>query len=104
MGCRWLRIIFVVVALIALCGCGTITSRTKGLGRPYSGFGYDMEKLSSAEGWFGSSAEGNASDIPLIIPGGVLWALDIPLSLVADTLLLPVDAVRGTRSEAEASP
>ncbi len=92
------------VVLVALCGCGTITSRTKGLGRPYSGFGYDMEKLSTAEGWFGSTAEGNASGVPVFIPGGVFWALDIPLSLVADTLLLPVDAVQGTRSEALASP
>jgi uncharacterized protein YceK len=92
-----LRLVLTLVstlALLALCGCGTVTSRAKGLGGRYSGFGYDMEKLSSAEGWFGSSAEGHASNVPVVIPGGVFWLLDIPFSLIADTILLPVDALR----------
>lgn len=74
------------------CGCGTVSARAKGPGGPYSGVGYDFEKLSSGDEWSDFSVMGQAGSIPFLAPRGLLWLLDIPLSLVGDTVMLPVEA------------
>jgi uncharacterized protein YceK len=79
------------LAFLGLCGCGTVSTRAKGLGGPYSGLSHDLEKIGSAEEWSDASITGNASGVPFFLPRGLLWGLDAPFSLVGDTLCLPVD-------------
>ena len=61
---------------LALCGCGTLASKLEGgMGRPY---------------------EGIEADVITVKCGGILTifgVVDFPLSLVADTLVLPLDLV-----------
>ena len=85
--------------MMVLSGCGTVSTRTKGYAGPYHGFGHDMEKVCSADEWLDSSGQGRAGNVFFSWPRGLLWILDAPLSLVADTLLLPVDALRSNRAE-----
>ncbi|HWH70444.1 MAG TPA: YceK/YidQ family lipoprotein [Candidatus Sulfotelmatobacter sp.] len=97
------------LALVALCGCGTVTTRMKGAGGLYSGFSADMEKVGSAEEWLNAPMDGRVGNWPLPCPRGLFWVVDIPFSLTADTLLLPVDALRPAAAKpdernGEASP
>jgi len=89
---RWLGPLAMLV-LMFLCGCGTLTTRYTGTGGPYYGFAHDMEKLSSAEEWQGASVDARVGSWPIPFPRAVIWVLDAPLSLTADTLLLPADAI-----------
>lgn len=100
---KWLLILVATLSFLAVCGCGTVSTRTKGFGGPYSGVGYDLERVGSAEEWCEWSVQGSASDIPFFFPRGLLWALDTPLSIVADTILLPADALRSPASKPEES-
>ncbi len=86
---------------ILLSGCGTVVTRTKGDAGAYHGFGYDMEKISNASEWMDDWGQGSAGNVPFLWPRGVLWVLDVPLSLVSDTLLLPVDALRPGKGQRE---
>ncbi len=95
------KLLVAALALLAGCGCGTVTTRTKGLGGPYSGVAHDLEKLASADEWCDLSVQGQASNIPFWLPCGLLWVCDLPLSFTADTLLLPVDALRTRAPEPE---
>lgn len=90
------------LTVLLLCSCGTVSSRTHGGGGPYHGLGYDMEKLSSGDEWLNWSGQGTAGNVPFWWPRGLLWLVDAPLSLVADTLMLPVDAIRPKAAETEA--
>jgi uncharacterized protein YceK len=96
---RWTIAQLATLVAIVLSGCGTVSTRTKGDAGPYHGFGYDMEKISNAGEWLDCSGQGSAGNVPFLWPRGVLWVLDVPLSLVADTLLLPADALRSRRVE-----
>lgn len=84
---------------IVLSGCGTVSTRTKGDAGPFHGVGYDMEKLSNASEWLELSGQGSAGNVPILWPRGILWVLDAPLSLLADTLLLPADSLRSRTAE-----
>lgn len=72
-----MRVMLVVVMVCVLSGCGSIVSRTipgQGHGNQYySGVQWDVRDSS----W------------------RFLTVLDLPLSLVLDTLLLPIDAQHG---------
>lgn len=61
---------------LTLCGCGTFASKLEGgMGRPYEGIEADATTMKC---------------------GGILTifgVVDFPLSLVADTLVLPLDLV-----------
>ena len=83
-----------VLAFLAPCGCGTITTRAKGTGGLYSGTGHDLENVGNAREWCDWSVEGQAGNVPFLLPRGLLWVFDTPLSFAADTLLAPVDALR----------
>ncbi len=84
---------FQIAALVVVCGCGTVSTRVKDNGGPYSGLGHDMEKICSGKAWTTWSIQGRAGDWPFPCPQGLLWVADAPLSFVADTVLLPVDAL-----------
>ncbi len=86
----------------ALCGCGTVSSRTQGNGGPYHGFSADMEKVNDAGEWLAWSGEGRAGAAAFTWPRGLFWLLDAPLSLTADTLLLPFDYLRPKPPETQA--
>ncbi len=89
---------------MALCGCGTISTRIKGDSSLYCGFAQDVEKVSSAEEWLTWSGQGSAGDVPFPLPRGLLWVVDAPLSLVADTIMLPADCLRSKTARANAEP
>ena len=65
-----------------------------------------MERISSGEEWSDWAIECQGNYVPFFLPRGLLWAVDSPFSLVADTLLLPVDAFtpKGKESEEQARP
>ncbi|WNN46004.1 MULTISPECIES: YceK/YidQ family lipoprotein [Winslowiella] len=71
------RVAVIAVSLLTLTGCGSIISRTvpgQGHGNQYyPGVQWDVRDT----------------------PWRVLTIIDLPLSLVVDTLLLPVDAQHG---------
>jgi uncharacterized protein YceK len=92
--CRRVQVILAALALLALCGCGSVTARVKGGSDPYCGFAYDLEKVATAGEWCDWSAEGRVGDVPVAGPRGVLWIIDAPLSFVGDTILLPLDLLR----------
>ncbi len=89
------------LALLLLCACGTVKTRTSGTGGPYHGLGYDMEKASRGDAWLDWSGHGSAGNVPILWPSGLLWVLDVPFSFTADTLLLPVDLLRPKAAQAE---
>ena len=80
-----------ILLAASLSGCGTIMSKGMGgdWGNPYSGTACSATAIVAVT--FG-------------IPGGFLLApfmlIDIPLSLVADTVLLPADLVMDERPSA----
>lgn len=71
-----------VLILVILTGCGTISTFQRGNSSDraglYNGLCWDIEK-------------GNATDRTDM---RVMYFLDMPLSLVADTILLPVSAIK----------
>ena len=72
-----LRSLLVVTAMLALTGCGSIISRT------FPGQGHSNQYYPGVQ-W-------DIRDTPWRF----LTIIDLPLSLVVDTLLLPVDAHHG---------
>jgi uncharacterized protein YceK len=86
----------------ALCGCGTVSTRTKGDSGPYCGFGHDMERVSSEEEWLTWSGEASAGTVRFPWPRGLLWVVDAPLSFTADTIMLPADCLRSKTAQAKA--
>ncbi|TKI07681.1 YceK/YidQ family lipoprotein [Martelella alba] len=74
---KTLRVFLLALTLLALCGCGSIISRTipgQGHGKQYyPGVQWDLRDS----------------------PWRFLTVLDLPLSLVVDTILLPVDMRHG---------
>ena len=101
---RWTEPLAVALVSIVLSGCGTVSTRMTGNAGPYQGFGYDMEKMSNADEWVDFSGQGSAGGVPFVWPPGLLWFVDAPLSLVADTLLVPVDALRSKGAKEEVKP
>lgn len=77
---------FVLAVSTLLSGCGTISSKNEGeqWGHPYSGVTETVDGLECALA-FGS--------FMLFIPT-IIYVVDIPLSALADTLVLPVDLMR----------
>lgn len=96
----WVPTGLVTLTVVALCGCGTVSTRTKGDSGPYCGFSHDMEKVSRAEEWLTWSGEGSAGAVRFPWPRGLLWIVDVPLSLTGDTIMLPVDCLRSKRAQA----
>ncbi len=90
----------VAFAALALCGCGTLSTRVKGDSGSYRGFAHDMEKVSSSEEWLAWSGQGTVGAAWFPWPRGLLWAVDAPLSLTADTLLLPIDCLSSKPAQA----
>ncbi len=83
----------VAFAALGLCGCGTLSTRVKGDSGLYRGFAHDMEKVSSSQEWLTWSGQGSVGAAWFPWPRGLLWVVDAPLSLTADTLLLPMDCL-----------
>ncbi len=91
------RALLLCAALALLAGCGTINSYASGCGGPYSGIRQDGDLLGTygaeilaarevrlgADGWLANTWE------------GVLVALDLPLSAIADTVTAPLTLARG---------
>lgn len=79
-----MRLIFFGLTLLGLCsGCGTILTHVDGQAGVYSGVRADARLL--------STIDDESHDIPVfpwVIPMSII---DMPLSLVADTLCLPFD-------------
>jgi uncharacterized protein YceK len=70
-----------------LPGCATISSKSfGGLGHKYSGIGCDFKAINN-----GFHAHKISIDLPLILS---LFIIDVPLSLIADTLVLPLDLTK----------
>lgn len=69
----------------ALCsGCMTVLTKNAGeLGLPYSGAGCDAQFL--------GSIFGDAATEPTLLFLAIPALIDLPLSAVADTVLLPID-------------
>jgi uncharacterized protein YceK len=65
-------------ALLLLAGCGTVNSFASACPAPYSGVKTDLEYLRS----FGPGDLGDAWLVPL----------DLPVSLLGDTAMLPISA------------
>jgi uncharacterized protein YceK len=76
------RLVPTILAISLLQGCGTISSKRdgSGWGHPYSGTQCSVQLIDLTWGIPGSAF------LPLVV-------LDIGLSLAADTVLLPVDAL-----------
>jgi uncharacterized protein YceK len=75
---RTLRVVGLLIAPLGLAGCGTINSYANGCPAPYSGVSTDRAYLRTVSS-FGSDA--------------LRWAMltsDLPLSLVVDTVTLPI--------------
>ena len=100
----WMVTGVVGLVTVTLAGCGTVNARKRGDAGLYHGFGYDMEQLCNADEWMNKSGQGNAGHVPFEWPRGLLWVLDAPLSFVADTLLLPADALRSRSAEEKQQP
>ena len=96
---RWIVTGGAALVTIVLSGCGTVSTRTKGDAGPYYGFGYDMEKMGDSQEWLDFWGQGSVGNVPFVWPRGLFWVLDAPLSLAADTLLLPADALRSKSAE-----
>jgi uncharacterized protein YceK len=74
------RVLAIGALLLALTGCGTVenfTGRSHGYARPYGGTQIAVDRFSTPD-----DAE-LATKLPL-------WAADLPLSFVGDTLTLPI--------------
>ncbi len=89
---------------MALCGCGTVSTRIKGDSGWYCGFAHDMEKVGRAEEWLTWSGQGSAGAVPFPLPRGLLWVVDAPLSLVADTIVVPADCLRSKTPQTDVEP
>jgi uncharacterized protein YceK len=98
----WIQTGLLALAVAVLCGCGTVSTRTKGDSGPYCGFGHDMEKVSCAEEWLTWSGEGSAGGVQFPWPRGLMWVVDAPLSFTADTLMLPADCLWSKRAQTNA--
>ena len=96
---KWMVTGVVALVVVALSGGGTVSARTKGDAGPYHGFGYDMEKVGDPNEWLDFSGQGSADSVPFVWPRGLFLVLDALLSLAADTLLLPTDALRSKSAE-----
>lgn len=79
-----LRCLFCTLAFM-LCGCSTIASKdAEGFGRPYSGIACDGRYL------LANTIKAESVVQLLFVP---FILIDLPLSLVADTVVLPIDLV-----------
>ena len=76
-----------VFLALALCGCGTLVSKLgdEGLGRPYDGIEIAIESIKCGG------------------PFTLFGFIDFPLSLIADTLMLPFDLLTERKRERYAS-
>jgi uncharacterized protein YceK len=77
------RLVLIVVAG-AVTGCGSFLGRMSQRPKPYPGFRFTTQELTSVEK-----------------PGieQILW-LDLPVSAAVDTLLLPIDALEASSDRA----
>jgi uncharacterized protein YceK len=64
----------------------------------YPATSYDAEVISSGGAIFGEAGMGKAAGWGLVVP---LHVIDVPISLVTDTLLFPVDAIRVSKERKE---
>lgn len=72
------RLLLILVASLQI-GCGTVITKIEyGFGRPFSGVDYNIAAITC-------SNFQTASD--------PTWGADLPLSMVADALLLPIDLI-----------
>jgi len=78
-----LRRLLVLLSAVWLVGCGTAISKTAGndWGRYYSGVACDWRFVSA---WLEDPSRGEAPFVAAAV-------IDLPLSLVADTVVAPVD-------------
>ncbi len=86
------RAVFVLVA-VALIGCGTIANVSGGRWRTSKIYGGVLRDVKSTEDWIADySAEPKTSimrDVGVGVGVGLI-AIDLPLSVVGDTLTLPI--------------
>lgn len=88
-----MRMVITVMVLATLAGCSTI-SETFGDGKfcgihPYCGSATDLEVIKAA-------SEENAGVVVALVPIAVI---DLPFSVIADTLVLPYTAFHTERDE-----
>ena len=88
-----------MLAVLLLAGCGTISSKIRGdMGVPYSGVACAYNRLNDPP-------TGSMRQTGTQLPGEELmlglFAADVPVSLVADTLVLPVDLMMENPDVAE---
>jgi uncharacterized protein YceK len=93
----------VVMATLALAGCGTIAARTSGANeRIYPATSIDALCIRTGGGNWEND---NPSLSSQIVGWGIMtpfWILDFPFSLVSDTVMLPFD-IRNNRLPTQAS-
>lgn len=88
-----MRSVLAVLALSLLTGCATVNETVDGNAQcgphPYCGTATDVKYL-------GALTDGKAGVLAWFIP---LVIIDLPLSLVADTLVLPYTAFNGLAAQ-----
>ena len=79
-----MRLVFVMAALVTLSACSTVSSRTEQPQQLYPYIGVQKANQQVARSWQDP-----------IIPGEVIVRvlMDWPMTLVADTVLVPVDLI-----------
>ncbi len=90
---RWLAPL-IVFALAAAAGCGTVVTFTDPEPNFYGGIKWDWNNIAAIGGPMGPCSGG-----PL---GVLIGIIDLPLSFVFDTLMIPVHAVRCSRENERA--
>lgn len=95
---RALTIFGLVISIPALCsGCGTLCNTVwwapdEGGGRVYGGTRANIEQIGNWEAWHGKQ------EAPERFRMGLFTAFDLPLSLIGDTLMLPVNMVQSAQN------
>jgi len=80
-------------ALLMVTGCGTILHISHLNGLYYQGVKADYGAIKNA---FESSERAFVRG-PVVIPWIICWAVDLPISLLTDTVLVPFDYIQGHR-------
>lgn len=90
-----MRLVFVMATLVTLSACSTVSSRTEQPQQLYPYIGVQKANIQVARSWQDP-----------IIPGEVIvWVLmDWPMTLVADTVLVPVDLIVMQSNQQSESP
>ena len=85
---RTIAVVIAAMAGLGMTGCGTAYNLSEGR-VPYGGVRLDAEQASAS--WKTATAPGGFRQPPIVDLGNAaIFALDMPISAVADTLTLPI--------------